>query len=390
MRVAINGCGIAGPTLAWWLRKYGHEPVLFERAEGFRDGGYIIDFWGSGYRVAGKMGLIPRLREDGYIIERLESHTLRGMRTAAIDASVFVEIAGGDYLSIARSDLAAAILDACHGIETRFGTTVTGYEESGEGVSVALSDGSHEEFDLLVGADGLHSAVRSMAFGPQEQFERPLGLHVAAATLKGYRPRDELAYVQFTRPNRQISRASLKDDTTMVLFVFADSLIEREPQNDDDARTTLRRIFGGTGWECDAILAALEDSGPLYFDKLGQIYMPHWAKGRVALLGDAAACLTLLAGEGTGLAMTEAYVLAGELHNANGDHARAFAAYEQRLQAYLAKKQASALRLKGFFAPKSWWGVGLREAATLLAAVPFLSRPILGAGMTDDFTLPDY
>ncbi|MEO1969537.1 MAG: FAD-binding domain [Sphingomonadaceae bacterium] len=390
MRVAINGCGVAGPTLAWWLRNYGHEPVLFERAEGFRDGGYIIDFWASGYRVAGKMGLIPRLREDGYIIERLESHTLRGMKTAAIDASVFVEIAGGDYLSIARSDLAAAILDACHGIETRFGTNVTGYAESGEAVSVELSDGSHEEFDLLVGADGLHSAVRAMTFGPQEQFERPLGLHVAAATLKGYRPRDELAYVQFTRPNRQISRASLKDDTTMVLFVFADSLIEAEPESADETRAVLRQIFGGTGWESDAILAALEDAGPLYFDKLAQISMPCWSKGRVALIGDAAACPTLLAGEGTGLAMTEAYVLAGELHSADGDYARAFAAYEQRLQAYLAKKQASALRLKGFFAPKNWWGVGLREAATLLAAIPFLSKPILGAGMTDDFTLPDY
>ena len=389
MRIAINGCGIAGPTLAWWLRRYGHEPVLFERAEGFRDGGYIIDFWASGYRVAEKMGLIPRLREEGYIIERLELHTLRGLKTATIDASVFVEIAGGDYLSIARSDLAAAILDACNGIETRFGTTVTDLEEREDGVTLTLSDGAREDFDLLVGADGLHSAVRALAFGP-EKFERPMGLHVAAATLTGYRPRDELAYVQFTRPDRQISRASLKDDRTMVLFVFADGLIDREPPSDKEARAALARIFRGTGWECDAILDALEDAGPLYFDKLAQIEMPRWTRGRVALLGDAAACPTLLAGEGSGLAMTEAYVLAGELHRAGGDHARAFAAYEAGLHGYVTKKQAGARRLKGFFAPRSWTGVVLREAATLLAAVPFLTRPILGAGMVDDFVLPEY
>lgn len=391
MRVAINGCGIAGPTLAWWLHHYGYEPVLFERAEGFRDGGYIVDFWGSGYRVAERMGLIPRLSEDSYIIERLESHTLRGMKTASVNAKVFIDITQGKYLSIARSDLAHAVQDACQGVETRFGCCVTSVEEEDEaGLTLGLSDGSSERFDLLIGADGLHSAVREMVFGPSQAFERPMGLHVAAATLTGYPVRDELTYVQFTRPDRQISRASLRNDNTMVLFVFNDRLLESIPGNDAETRAALRAIFAGTGWESEAILDALDKAGTIYLDRVAQIEMPQWSKGRVAMIGDAAACASLLAGEGSGLALTEAYVLAGELHQARGDFKKAFAAYETRLRDYIAAKQSGARRLRGFFAPQSWWGVLLREGATMLAAIPFLTRPILGAGMTDELDLPDY
>jgi 2-polyprenyl-6-methoxyphenol hydroxylase-like FAD-dependent oxidoreductase len=390
MRIAINGCGIAGPTLAWWLRHYGFAPVIFERAPALRTGGYAVDFWGSGYRVAERMGILPALKTDGYVVERLKSVSSSGRTIASFRAGAIVEAAGGEYLTIARSDLSRRIFDACAGIEVHFGRSIEAVEYEPHGVAVSLSDGAGDRFDLVIGADGLHSRVRGLAFGPQAQCERSLGLHVAAVVLDGYRPRDELAYIQFTRPGRQISRLSLREDKTLFLFVFADRLLRDEPHDETAQKTALRRIFGGMGWETDTILARLGDVEDIYFDRASQIELQHWSKGRVALVGDAAACPSLLAGEGSGLGMTEAYVLAGELARAGGDHRTAFAAYEAKLKDYVAGKQAAARRFKGFFAPKSWFGLALREIAINLAGIPILTNPLIGAGLSDQIALPEY
>jgi 2-polyprenyl-6-methoxyphenol hydroxylase-like FAD-dependent oxidoreductase len=390
MRIAINGCGIAGPTLAWWLRHHGFEPVIFERAPQLRTGGYAVDFWGTGYRIAETMGIMPGVKEDGYVFQRLKSVSASGRTMASLRASAIVEAAGGDYITIPRSDLSRRIFEACAGIEAHFGCSIDALEDTGDGVAVALSDGRTESFDLVIGADGLHSNVRSLVFGPQAQFERRIGLHVAAFMLKGYRPRDELTYVQFAQPGLQIGRLALRDDMTMFLFVFADRLLDSEPFDEAGQKAALRHVFGGVGWEADAILARLDEVADVYFDRVSQIEMPRWSRGRVGLVGDAAACPSLLAGEGTGLGMTEAYFLAGELRRAGGDHVAAFAAFETRLKEYVAGKQAGARRFKGFFAPKSRFGLVLREFAIKLAAIPFLTRPLLGAGLANQIELPDF
>ena len=161
MRIAINGCGVAGPTVAWWLRHYGHEPVLFERANHVRSGGYLIDFWGTGYDVAERMGILPVLKPHAYRMRELRTVTASGRPTSTIDATVFDEITHGRYFSIARSDLSTEILNACDGIEARFGTGIVGIEDHGTYVDTALSNGPNERFDLVIGADGLNSEVRS-------------------------------------------------------------------------------------------------------------------------------------------------------------------------------------------------------------------------------------
>ncbi|MFK5977735.1 MAG: FAD-binding domain [Rhizobiaceae bacterium] len=390
MKVAINGTGIAGPTLAYWLKHYGHEPVLFEKSPTLRTGGYIIDFWGAGYKIADKMGIIPTMMKDAYIMERIRTVTAGGYTTSSLNVKSFMKLNDGRYMSIARSELARNIYNACDGIETRLATSVTGFEDHDDKTEVQLSNGKSEDFDLLIGADGLHSHVRELAFGPQENFEKHLGFYVAAFTLSNYQPRDELTYLSHTVPGKQVSRISLRNNETLFLFIFAKNLVSAQPENEADEKTILREIYGDMGWETKAILSRMDEVENIYFDRISQIRMPQWTKGRVALIGDAAACASLLAGEGTGLAMTEAYILAGELHRADGDYKQAFRIYQTRLQSHLKEKQDAALKFAGFFAPKNWLSLIARDTMTNFASIPFLGQMILGSMFNDTFEFPNY
>jgi len=390
MRIAINGTGIAGPTLAWWLRRYGHDPVLFEASSALRTGGYVIDFWGVGYEVAQRMGVLPTLRDQGYIVRSLRLVDTRGRRAAAADTSLFRKTLGDRFLSIARGDIASTLFHACEGVETRFGCSIVDLEQHMTGVRVRTSDGSEDEFDLVVGADGLHSHIRALVFGPQEHFEQPLGFRVAAFTSPGYMPRDELVYVSCAVPKRQIARFALRGGRTLFLLTFREELLGSRPTSEQVPRMVLRDVFSDMGWEAPEILSRIDEADDLYFDRVSQIKMDQWSSGRVALVGDAAACVSLLAGEGTGLAMTEAYILAGELYRAGHSHEAAFREYEAKLRPELARKQESALRLAGFFAPKNALGVTLRNLATIAASLPILGTILIRRMLRDGIVLPEY
>lgn len=390
MRIAINGTGIAGPTLAWWLQRYGHEPVLFERAPALRTGGYLIDFWGVGYAIAEKMGIIPELQQKGYLIEALHLVDETGRPVANMSTAAMRKLVDGRFISIARGDIAATLYNACDAVETHFGTHITGIEEQADGVLAALSDGSTEQFDLVIGADGLHSQIRSLIVGPEAQVEHSLGVEVAACTVAGYQPRDELTYMGHRAPQKMVSRVSLREDKTLFLFTFRSVLAEKQPENSAEAKALLHNLYGDMGWEVPSILRRLDDADDFYFDHVSQIRLDHWCQGRVALIGDAAACASLLAGEGTGLAMLEAYVLAGELHRAGGDYTVAFRNYEQRLQSFLQQKQQSALTMAAFFAPKNRLQMLLGRLAIQATALPCLSNFLLGQMLQDDIDLPAY
>ena len=391
MKVAINGVGVAGPTVAYWLKRLGHEPVLFEQAAALRTGGYLVDFWGLGYTIAERMGIVGDLRARGYEMERMRMVDSRGTDEAEVDLTRMREALHGRFVSIARSDLSAALFGSCDGIPARFGISIVGIEEDPVGSVVTLSDGTSEHFDVVIGADGLRSAVRALAFGRESQFERFLDCCIAAFRVVGYPHRDELTYVSHTVRHRQAGRVSLRNDETLVLLVWRPEPADRDiPREREAQQAGVRRAFGDMGWEMPELLEAMDHAVDFYFDRVSQIHMPRWSAGSVVLLGDAAACPSLLAGEGSGLAMLEAYVLAGELHRADGDASRGFAAYERRLRAFVTAKQRSALWFRGFFAPETSLGVVVRNIAVHAFALPFVAKPMLARALRDDLDLPEY
>lgn len=391
-RILISGAGIAGPCLAHWLLKYGFEPVLIERAPALRTGGYIVDFWGLGFDVAERMDLLPVLRGVGYRIDEVRIVDAHGHKTGGLNAQVFRDLLGDRFLSILRSDLSRLIFESLQGrVRALFGDTITGIAQDSDGVAVAFARAPPERFDLVIGAGGLHSPVRSLVFGPSERYEKYLGYYVASFSVEGYPRRDPHAYVSYSAPGLQVSRYSLRADRTVFFLAFASETILPIPPHDLQAqKAVLKQAFRAAPWECADILQTLEESQELYFDPVSQVRMDRWHQGRVALVGDACSCPSLLAGQGSALAMGAAYILAGELARARGDHRVAFPAYEQLLQPLMARKQRAAERFARSFVPRSDFGIRVRNLVTRLMSAPPVARFFMGQLLSDPLALPNY
>lgn len=381
MDVLIVGAGIAGSAMAYWLRRAGHRTTLVERAPELRRGGYLIDFWGAGFEVAERMGIVPELLRRGVTIQRADQVDRHGRRFARIDPKGFVRDSGDRVISIARGDLAATVYEALSQnlpgapTELLLGDTVEKLTETGDRVLVDLAGGSRREVDLVVGADGAHSRVRELVFGPERDFAAELGIAVAAYELDDAETPAGSASApvatMYAEPGLQASRVTRPGEPTMVLLTFR----HRGPLPADRAgqEAFLADRLSGAGWRVPELLAGLPAAPTLYLDVASQIRMPSWSRGRVALVGDAGACLSLLAGQGSALALVEAYVLAAELDRCQ-DHRAAFAAYHRRLEQLVRDKQSAAKGLGLVFAPRDRWQAVLRAALVWAVGLPFVDR----------------
>jgi 2-polyprenyl-6-methoxyphenol hydroxylase-like FAD-dependent oxidoreductase len=390
--ILIAGLGVAGPTLAYWLGAAGFEPTVVERAPALRRGGYVIDFWGLGYDVAERMGLADKIGNVGWRMRELRIVDDHGEQLAGFGARVFQEVTGGRFVTLGRSDLSRLLFEKIeHETEVIFDDEVVALKECADGIDVDFKHARRRRFDLVVGADGLHSSIRRLAFGPQERFEEPLGYVAAAFEARAYRPRDEDVYVLHCAPGRMVARFALHDDRTLFLFVFAECIeTAMEPMDLPTQKAILRQRYRDGRWECANILGELDDAQEVYFDRVSQIKMDKWSQGRVALVGDAAFCVSLTAGQGSALAMTAAYVLAGELAASGGRHEGAFERYNAMLRAFITRKQRSAERFADAFAPRTRLGLFARNQIVKACNLPGLARLAFGRDITDRLPLPTY
>jgi 2-polyprenyl-6-methoxyphenol hydroxylase-like FAD-dependent oxidoreductase len=312
-----------------------------------------------------------------------------GERISGFGTRTLNDLTGGRFVTLARSDLSRLLFETIKDrIEAIFGDDIIGMEDDGESVEVQFRWSRARRFDLVIGADGLHSKVRGLSFGAQDRFEVQLGYLVAAFEVQGYSPRDEQIYIIFNEPGRLLGRFALHEDRTLFLFVFTAGE-DSAPLDLPGQKALLRARYGDGRWECSRILDELDHVQDFYFDRVSQIRMNAWSKGRVALVGDAAFCVSLMAGQGAALGMTAAYVLAGELAKA-GRQDEAFANYEALLRGFIASKQSGAARFSAAFAPKTRSGLFLRNQVIKASAILGVARFAFAREITDTLRLPQY
>ncbi|MFP3464277.1 FAD-binding domain [Leifsonia sp. SIMBA_070] len=387
VKVLIVGAGIAGPTLAFWLNKLHHDVTIVEHAPALRTGGYLIDFWGAGFDVAERMGIVPQLRTRGYVFTEARAIDRNGRRIASFNPEAVIE-SNDRYLSIPRTDLAQVVYDSIDGaVELMLGDTVRELADDGDRVHVTFEKGSVRDFDLVIGADGLHSRVRELTFGPDELFEKYLGMVVAAFEVERYPERDELVAMMYAEVGFQAVRLSFREDATLLLFSLRHD--GEVPAQRPAQEGLLREKLEGSGWEVPEMLAAMSRAENFYFDSVSQITMQSWSTGRVALVGDAGACPSFLAGQGTALAMVEAYTLAAELARTN-DHTEAFTRYHERLAPLIRSKQDAARGLGLAFAPKNRLQLLTRNTALTMMGLPKVAGIAMGRSFHDRVELPPF
>ncbi|MFC8705853.1 FAD-dependent monooxygenase [Streptomyces anulatus] len=386
--VLISGASIAGPALAYWLGRHGFTPTVVELSPALRDGGQAVDFRGETHlTVLERMGLLPvlrRIQTGGSPIRFIDE----GGRTLL---QLPAEFAGGE-IEVLRGDLARVLHEhSAPYAEYIFDDSITSLSETSSGVRVDFQTGVSRDFDLVIGADGLHSNVRRLAFGPEKNYVSYLGYYAATWQLPNDNyPGLDRGSVGYNVPGRLASIGADRRNTTRAgaFFLFASPELSYDRHDPEQQKKLIANAFSGLGWEVPRLLASLLQAPDLYFDSISRADVDTWSTGRICLVGDAA-CGATIGGMGTGTAMVAAYVLAGELARAKGDYRTAFTRYESRLRKYAKGCQAGGDRTGKFLAPST--GTGIRLRNTLLSHPLFLNGMLkLGDKVSSTVALPDY
>ncbi|WP_395361143.1 FAD-dependent monooxygenase [Streptomyces sp. YH02] len=362
--VLISGASVAGPALALWLHRYGFTPTVVERAPELRPGGYKVDIRGTAIEVCRRMGILDEIRANSTDMRGGSYVDDHGRTIGELPADIFGGRVEEDD-ELMRGDLARILYDRTRAdVEYLFDDSIAAldeYTEDGGGVTVTFESGTVRRFDLVVGADGLHSHTRRLVFGEESRFKRHLGAYISIFTAPNHLGLDRWE-TYHALPGKLVCVYSSAGETDAKnLFVFSSP--EELPYHHRDItaqRRHLTEAFTGGGWEIPRLLGHAADADDLYFDSIALIEMDRWSKGRVVLLGDAAHCSSPASGQGTGLALTGAYVLAGELARAGGDHRVAFERYEAHMRPGVKRNQKMAEGFVKEMTVGSKWKIKLR------------------------------
>src|SRR5262245_45589156 len=342
MRVLISGAGIAGLTVAYWLQRYGFAPTIVERAPSLLTGGYKIDVRGTALQVLRRMGI-----HDAVVTA---STDMQGALLVDKDGKVISEMSGdafghrvGEDLEIVRGTLCQILIDHISDAEFIFDDSIHAIFPASDGVQVEFKKNRPREFDLVIGADGLHSNVRGIVFGGESRFVRDLGLYLCVYTVPNYLKLDRME-MQYSELGRVAAIWSSRGDANAkACFGFvAPTVIDLRYRAQQ--QQVLANVYNGIGWEVPRLLEMMPGAADYYFDAAAQISMPRWSEGRVVLVGDAGYCASPMSGQGTSLALIGAYVLAGELAAASGAYQTALDQYEKEMRPFVMLNQALGLK----------------------------------------------
>lgn len=340
LRVLVAGASIAGPALAYWLSRRGVEVTVVEQAPGLRPGGQAVDARGVAKEVIRRMGLDAEVRAvctdtaGAYTVDA-DGKVLETFRADDNDGDGYIS-----EIEVLRGDLSRVLYDATRdGVDYVFGDRIAELTQDADGVDVTFAGGERRRFDLVIGADGLHSALRAMVFGPRERFVRHLGLVLAF-----YGVPNEFGLDRWLIDHQEAGRSAglrpVRDPTRAIAMVsFPSPDVDIDHRDVEAQKRLVREQMAGFGWLTPRILAHLDDTPDFYLDQVAQVVMDRWHLGRVGLLGDAAFSASPMSGAGTGLALVGAYVLAGELAVAGWNPEAGFAGYEARMRSYVEDNQ---------------------------------------------------
>jgi 2-polyprenyl-6-methoxyphenol hydroxylase-like FAD-dependent oxidoreductase len=390
-KVLVSGASIAGPAVAYWLQRYGFEVTVVEKASAVHGGGYPIDIRGTAIEVVDRMGLLPRLREAHVDSRKLSFVDATGDLIGSLRPEAITGGVQGRDLEVPRGDLADALYAVIRDdVEFLFDDSIATLHNGPEAVDVVFRSGAERTFDLVIGADGLHSNTRGLVFGPEEQYHRYLGYSFAGFTM----PNDlglQHEGVTWNVPGRAAVLYAPSESSTLHGFLtFAEETPPYDAFRDPEAqRELVAARFPEDVWQIPRMVAAMRTADDLFFDVVSQIHMPKWSQGRVALVGDAAAAPSFQSGQGSSIALVSAYVLAGELAT-HADHAAAFTAYEQTARGFVELNQALATAGGNMVTPRTEEDLAQRNKAIAESHGATFAAGDAGLAANSALTLPDY
>ena len=365
--VLISGASIGGPALAYWLRERGFAPTVVEIGAGLRPGGQAVDLRGAGKVVTERMGIMSAVRAKCVDERGIAFVDADDRRLACMPADLFEGEGIVAEIEIMRGDLTEILYEVSReGVEYLFDDRIVELDQDVEGVTVRFASGPVRRFDLVIGADGIHSGVRKLAFGPDADYVQPLGGYTAYFTVPDPGDLDGW-FLMHNEPGGKV--AAIRPErggTAKASLAFTSPPLGYDRQDVPAQQRILAEKFAGAGWRTPALLDAMWTAPDFYFDKLCQVHVEKWSRGRVALLGDAGYCGSPLSGMGTSMTLVGAYVLAGELAGTPDDYEAAFTRYQDVMRDYV--KQCQQLPPGGMngYAPQGRLMLKLRVASMLM------------------------